>query len=153
MHFTALATATVRALQRGGPDAYGQPPEQTLSDGGGNPCRHCLKDIPEGHRMLILAHRPFAGTHPYAETGPVFLCADTCTRGGGETMPEILQTSPDYLLKGYSARDRIVYGTGAVIPADQITRYAATVFANPSVAYVHVRSARNNCYQLRIDRG
>ena len=102
--------------------------------------------------MFILAHRPFATLHPYAETGPIFLCAQECERGGGGDLPEILQTSPDYLLKGYDSNDRIVYGTGHIVPSDEITGYSETLFQNPDIAYVHVRSARNNCYQLRIDR-
>ena len=151
--FTALPTATVRAYLSGAPDAHGQPPENHVSDGGGNPCRHCLRDIPAGAKMLVLAHKPFDGVHPYAETGPIFLCADRCARGGGTDLPQVLQSSPDYLLKGYDATDRIVYGTGAITLAGDIPTRAETVFNDPRVAYIHVRSARNNCYSARIDRG
>jgi Protein of unknown function (DUF1203) len=148
----ALPTTEVRAYQAGAPDAYGNPPERAISTGAGNPCRHCLCNIPEGAPMLILAHRPFDGTHPYAETGPIFLCADACERHKGDEMPEVLITSPDYLIKGYGADDRIVYGTGAVEPAPQIKEAVERIFARPDVAYIHVRSSRNNCYQARIDR-
>ena len=149
----AMTTEDVRAYQAGAPDAYGNPPERAVSEGGGNPCRHCLRYIPEGEEMLILAHRPFAQAQPYAETGPIFLCAKPCDRhedGGG--MPEVLAGSPDYLIKGYSAGERIVYGTGAVTPTDQIGAAVARIFERPDVAYIHVRSARNNCYQARIER-
>lgn len=149
--FVALPTKDVRRLQDGGADAYGHPPERAMSDGGGNPCRHCLKDIPEGQAMLILAHRPFSGLHPYAETGPIFLCADPCAQGGGAKVPEVLTTSPDYLVKGYNDQDRIVYGTGQIVPAEGVADYADRVLQDAGVAYVHVRSARNNCYQLRIE--
>lgn len=152
MRFSALPTDVVRTYQAGAPDAYGNAPEHAISDGNGTPCRHCLCDVPKGAGMLILAHRPFDGLHPYAETGPIFLCADPCPRGGGDTLPEILQTSPDYLIKGYSPDDRIVYGTGAIVPTTDIDSFAAQTFENPKVAYLHVRSARNNCYQARIDR-
>ena len=153
MHrYTALATDRVRHWQGGGADDYGNAPEHSVSDGAGNPCRHCLEHVPEGAGMLILAHRPFEGLHPYAETGPIFLCAQACTRGGGDKIPEILTSSPDYLLKGYSPDERIVYGTGAVVPRDRIAAQADAIFADPRVAWIHVRSARNNCYQLRIDR-
>ena len=152
MQFVAMPTDVVRAYQSGDADAYGNAPERAISDGDGNPCRHCLCDIPMGAGMLILAHRPFDGLHPYAETGPIFLCATACERGGGAQLPAILQSSPDYLIKGYCAKDRIVYGTGAIVPAGDISSYATGVFADPRVAYIHVRSARNNCYQARIDR-
>ena len=150
--FTPIPTETARRYQAGGEDANGQAPEQAVSDGGGNPCRHCLRFIPAGRGMLILAHGPFPAPQPYAETGPVFLCADACDAPGGRAeMPEIL-ASPDYILRGYGADHRIVYGTGAVVPTDRIAAEADARLSDPRVAYVHVRSARNNCYQLRIDR-
>lgn len=150
MQFHALSTDTVRALQAGGPDAYGNAPERKFSDGAGTPCRHCLKDTPKGDTMLVLAHKPFGRNQPYAETGPIFLCANPCENGGGTKMPHILQTSPDYLLKAYSADERIVYGTGAVVPASGISAYAAKMLTREDIAWVDVRSARNNCYQVRI---
>ena len=123
-----------------------------MSDGGGNPCRHCLRMIPEGAGMLVLAHRPFGSLQPYAETGPIFLCADACDAGGGEEVPEIL-ASPDYILRGYGPDERIVYGTGGVVPTGRIAARAEEVLAMPGVAFVHVRSARNNCFQVRVERG
>jgi len=152
--FEALDSGVVANLRAGGPDANGQPAERgAISSGNGVPCRHCLAHVPEGQEYLILAHRPFPEPQPYAETGPIFLCADGCARWEGEGMPPILTTSPDYLLKGYSADHRIVYGTGRVVPAEEVTGHAASVLADPKVAFVDVRSARNNCFQCRIKRG
>ena len=150
--FTALPTEVATAYRSGGLDAFGNLPERKISDGNANPCRHCLRDIPAGDEMLVLAHKPFAGTHPYAEVGPIFLCAKACPRGGGEALPEVLRTSPDYLIKGYSRADRIVYGTGIVSPTAELQDRLQAIFEDPEVAYIHVRSARNNCYQARIDR-
>jgi hypothetical protein len=151
MRFVAIPTDVVRAYQAGGGDANGQVPERKLSDGGATDCRHCLKLIPKGAAMLVLAHRPFPAPQPYAEVGPIFLCAEPCATGGGETVPEML-ASPDYIVRGYGTDDRIVYGTGGVVATEAIQARAEALFADPRVAYVHVRSARNNCYQLRIDR-
>ncbi len=150
--FAPLPTDLVRALQSGARDANDQIPERHTSTGSGNPCRHCLDMIPEGAAMLVLAHRPFPAPQPYAEVGPIFLCADSCVAGGGTTLPVML-ASPDYIIRGYGADHRIVYGTGAVVATDQITARAEALLADAKVAYVHVRSARNNCYQVRIDRG
>ena len=128
IRFSPIPTDTARALQTGGLDAYGMLPERKLSDGGGNPCRHCLGMIPEGAEMLVLAHRPFPALQPYAETGPIFLCAAPCAAGGGGDLPEML-ASPDYIPRGYGADDRIVYGTGAVTPTGQIATRAAALVA------------------------
>jgi hypothetical protein len=154
IRFTPLPTDIARRYQAGGEDANGQTPERSVSDGTGNPCRHCLKMIPHGQGMLILAHRPFPAPQPYAELGPIFLCSDpeTCpTPAEGDAVPEVL-SSPDYILRGYSPDHRIVYGTGAVVPTDRLRPEAEARLEDPRVAYLHVRSARNNCYQLRIDR-
>jgi len=140
----------VNALRAGGPDAYGNPAEQAISDGAGNPCRSCLHDIPKHAAMLICAARPFPVAQPYAETGPIFLCADACTPWAGTGLPPVLKTSPDYLLKGYGADHRIVYGTGQITRWQDIAQVTTGLLAQSNVAYVDVRSARNNCFQTRI---
>ncbi len=150
IRFHPIATDIVRALQAGAADANGQPPEVHLSDGAGNDCRHCLRMIPAGAGMLVLAHRPFPAPQPYAEVGPIFLCADACEAGGGAALPATL-ASPDYIVRGYGADDRIVYGTGGVVKTDAIPARAEVLLADARVTYVHVRSARNNCFQVRIE--
>ena len=135
------------------PDAYGQAPERHISDGQGMPCRHCLANINAGDAYLILAYRPFPALQPYAETGPIFLHAEKCPAYDGRgDLPPILTTSKDYLLRGYGHDDRIVYGTGAVTPVEDVKTRAGELLDRPDIAYVHVRSARNNCYQCRIER-
>ena len=150
--FLPLPGDTVNALRNGGPDAYGCPPEKAVSDGDGNPCRHCLDFIPKGAEMLILAYRPFDALQPYAETGPIFLCAHDCRPWTGTGIPPMLD-SPDYLLKAYTADQRIRYGTGKIVPKDEIAAYAAQLLARDEISFVDVRSARNNCFQTRIVRG
>ena len=150
--YQPLRTSTVQALREGAADAYGLPAERALSNGEGNPCRHCLHEIAYGEGMLIFAHRPFVGLHPYAETGPVFACAVACTAYVGDTPPPILKTSSDYLLKGYTEDERIRYGTGKIVAAADIRGYAADLLQDGDIAFVDVRSARNNCFQLRITR-
>jgi len=152
VRFTAIPTEIARAYRNGAPDANGMPVERAISDGTGNPCRHCLHDIPAGAEMLILAHRPFPAPQPYAESGPIFLCADDCPRWEGDGVPPVLKRAgEERLVKGYGANDRIVYGLGKIVPTGEIVSRAAAVLADPRVAYVHVRSATNNCYTCRID--
>ncbi|MBT9385778.1 DUF1203 domain-containing protein [Pseudooceanicola sp. CBS1P-1] len=150
--FHGMPVATAESFRGGAPDAYGNPPERQRSDGGA-PCRCCLRMIPEGAAMLVLAYRPFVSLQPYAETGPVFLCADACAPDSAAegSLPAIL-VSPDYLLKGYCAEERIVYGTGQVTPVPEIAAYADALLARPEVAFVDLRSARNNCWQARLTR-
>ena len=149
--YTGLSETDAARYRAGAPDAYGNAPEQATSDGAGVPCRRCLRIVPKGRGYLILAHRPFAALQPYAETGPIFLCADACAPDGA-ALPEVLTVSPDYLLKGYSDDERIVYGTGQVVSAADLEHYAETLLARDGISFVDVRSARNNCWQVRIFR-
>ncbi len=141
----------VASIRAGGPDAYGLPAERTISDGGGMPCRHCLCDIPKGAEMLIMAARPFPDLQPYAETGPIFLCAD-CAPYAGQGLPPVLASRAECLLKAYGADNRIIYGTGQITQTADVETYCKTLLMDPKVAYVDARSATNNCFTLRITR-
>ena len=154
LRFIALATETVRALRAGNPDANGRAPESDISDGSGVPCRHCLSDVAAGESFLILAHRPFPEAQPYAETGPIFLHAESCERHDeGAEVPALFLSRAQALIRGYGKDDRIVTGTGQVVPSAEIGAVARDLLAAPEVAYLHLRSASNNCYQCRIERG
>ncbi len=151
--FKAIPTDQAKAFRNGAPDAHGNAPERTINNDDGNPCRHCLRTIPSGEEMLVLAYRPFEGKHPYAEVGPIYLCAKDCEQGNSTDLPEVFKGSPDYLVKGYGPDERIVYGTGQVAPRDDMARRIAEIFEQSDVAFVHVRSARNNCLLARVERG
>lgn len=152
IRFLPMPTETAAAYRNGGKDAYGMDPERQISDGDGVPCRHCLRLVGAGEPYLILAHCPFPALQPYAETGPIFLHAEACAAyEPSKEMPPIL-TSRDYIVRGYSVENRILYGTGAVVANADIPDYAASLLARDDVAYLHIRSARNNCFQCRIER-
>ena len=148
----ALPTKDVHALQSGQADANGQQPEQAISDGNGNPCRHCLKEIAADEPMLVLAHRPFSNIQPYAEVGPIFLCSKHCEQYPQNADIPNLYENRTMLVRGYTADQRIRYGTGKTIPVTALKDYAQSLFSNKEIAFVHVRSATNNCYHFRIER-
>lgn len=151
--YLAMPTEEARKFQSGAADAYGLPPERRVSDGDGVPCRHCLQDVGKGEDYLILAYRPFPALQPYAETGPIFLHAKACARADDvHETPPMLARRVAHLIKGYSREDRIVYGTGKIVPSADLDTEAANILKREDVAYVHVRSSVNNCYTCRIER-
>ena len=153
LQFEAIPTTDARNAQNGNPDANGQIPERAISDGNGNPCRHCLTEIPQDAEMLILGYRPFPDLQPYAEVGPIFLCANVCERYvTSETLPEMFANSAELLVRGYDAQDRIVYGTGKVLNVASIEKAVTAGLMNSEVSYYHLRSASNNCFQAKIRR-
>jgi len=152
LRFSALPAAEVARVRAGGPDANGQPAETRISDGAGNPCRHCLREVPEGAPMLVLAWRPFPAAQPYAETGPIFLCADCARRPDGPEIPPVIADRREIMVRGYGADDRIVYGSGVVVAIADLAPCCEALLAQDRVAYLHLRSASNGCYQARVDR-
>lgn len=151
IRFHPVSGPALDALRAGGPDANGQPAEQAVSDGTGVPCRCCLGLVPAGRAYLIAAWRPFDTLHPYAETGPVFFCEGCTPATPAPDLPPMF-TSASYIVRGYDAAQRIVYGTGGVVLRDQITTRAADLLARADIAHVDVRSAANNCFHARVLR-
>ena len=154
LRFSGMPSTLAAAYRNGAPDANGQAPERHVSDGEGVPCRHCLGSVAAGAPYLILSYRPFPAPQPYAEQGPIFLHAEDCpgydpARG----LPPRERTGSGRILRGYGPDDRIVYGTGVVVANAEIEAQAAAILAREDVAYLHMRSAANNCFTLRIDRG
>jgi len=153
IRFVAMPTEDAAALQRGGPDAHGQAPERQISDGDGVPCRHCLTRVAEGEPYLVLAYRPFPTDQPYAETGPIFLHAESCPRfERANAIPEILTERPEFVMRGYDERDCIVYDSCSVVAGDRLIEDAERLLALPRVTYLHVRARSSTCYQCRVER-
>jgi len=147
-----IATEHAQALRTGGHDAHGQPPLIAVSQGLGNPCRHCLQLIAEGDTKLVLAYRPFSKPQPYAETGPIFLHHADCERYEADRLPAWFAHLAPALVRGYGADDWIVYETGRVVPGTELAQACRDILAREDVAYVHIRS-KFNCFQCRVERG
>ena len=151
LRYSGMPTVVAAAYRAGLPDANGQAPERHMSAEGGEPCRHCLGRIAAGEEFLILGYRPFPAPQPYAETGPVFIHAEACAAPDG-SFPERERRGDGRILRGYGSNDRIVYGTGTVVANAEIEAVAERLLERDDVAYLHMRSASNNCFALRIDR-
>lgn len=153
IRISPIPTAHAEAFQAGALDANGQTPEKYLSDGSSIPCRHCLTNVNKGDPYLALSYRPFEKIHAYAESGPIFLHAEPCSAYPFEdTLPPMILRGEPRLVRGYDKQERIIYGTGKIVEPDSILQHAHTLFENPDVSFIHVRSSENNCYTFRVDR-
>lgn len=146
-----IETEYVNLIRHGGNDANGQPAVRTVAQGGSNPCRHCLRLIVEGERMLVLAHRPFDRVQPYAEVGPIFLHGEGCERYESDRLPAWFSYLQPAIIRGYGQDDWIRYETGNVVPGGELSDMCDQILGNPEVKYVHIRS-KFNCFQCRVDR-
>lgn len=152
IEFVGLSSTTVAHLKAANQDAYDHEIERHEATEGACPCRHCLETTTAGETFLTLAHRPFATTNPYTETGPIFLCASECKSfAPRDVLPSILKAE-HYIVRGYCDAERIVYGTGRVVKTDAIRSYAQSLFQDTEIAFVDIRSASNNCFLCRVRR-
>jgi hypothetical protein len=145
-----LPSDAVEAIRRGGPDANGQPALARIAEGVANPCRHCLGLIAAGEEKLVLAWRPFGALQPYAETGPIFLHARACARYESERLPGWFDYLDPAIVRGYGSDDWIRYETGHVVRGPELRAACEGILADPSIAYVHIRS-KYNCFQCRVE--
>ncbi len=152
LRFLPISTAEVQTL-RNGYDANQQPPEFSISDGGGVPCRHCLDEVTEGQPLLTLAYRPFKHIQPYAELGPIFLHANDCAPWSAENRPPVIENRSRLLIRGYSDQERIVSGTGRNVSLTELDSALDETMAVEEVSYIHIRCEGNNCYLCRVEPG
>lgn len=148
-----MPTEQATYYRQGGKDANNQAPELGTSSSTGLPCRHCLQMIKAGEQYLTLSHCPFPEPQPYAESGPIFLHAQSCNAySEHSSLPTMIREGAPRIVRAYGFDNRIIYGTGKIVEAVEIQDYAAKLLSYKQVAYVHVRSSENNCYTFRIDR-
>ena len=149
---SGLPPKEVENIRKTQTDSNNQPLEVKISNGNGNPCRHCLKMIEKDEEFYVLAHRPFSTIQPYAEMGPIFLHKKECKPYVDDgSLPSAITNKETLIMRGYDKDERIVYGTGKIVPRQELRSQAKSILEMEDVEFVHVRSTTNNCYQARID--
>lgn len=133
-------------------DATGRP-VVPVKDGARHQCRACLTLSGEDEEVLLVAHRPFTGEHPYAETGPIFVHARPCAFTGDPAAWPAEMPRRSVTLRAYDAEERIADAT-VVGGRDErsVEDGLATLLADPRVAFVHARNAGYGCFIFRVDR-
>ena len=107
-----------------------------------------------GDGYLLLAHRPFADTRPYAKVGPIFIHNKDCHHFDNlSQVPKMFSARNQMIIRGYDVQNRIVKDTGQLIETKSIQVAAKHLLRNIQISYLHVRSASNNYFQCRIERG
>jgi hypothetical protein len=144
-------SSTVRKIQSGGCDAYGQSAQVHTAKGVQNPCRHCLQLIAEGEEKLVLSYRPFDELQPYAETGPIFLHKHQCRQYKSDKLPEWFEYLNPAIIRGYDKNNWIRYDTGDVVRGSELDDTCRTILRDESIAYVHIRS-KFNCFLCQVER-
>lgn len=136
--------ATLRAPR------YGHPAQVATATGYG-PCRLCLKHFAVGvDRRILFTYDAFEGQEALPQPGPIFIHEGPCERYPEDAgFPEHLGKNPltlEAYAPGRVLRRVIYHRDGAVAPRlDEL-------FADPSVALVHICDTGAGCYDLTVRR-
>ncbi|WP_327365328.1 DUF1203 domain-containing protein [Streptomyces sp. NBC_01217] len=130
---------------------------------GGAPLRCCLRHSSAGERIVLVSYAPLrrwaqetgAEPGPYDECGPVFVHAEECSGpASGPGYPAELHGARR-TLRAYDAHGHILGGRLVEIPkerAEEVNDALRDVFADPTVALVHVRAVEFGCFMVEIRR-
>ena len=99
---------------------------------------------------MLIAHRPFSSTQPYAETGPIFIHERECAPYEDASVYPSEFPRDAVVLRAYSDTDEIV---GAELVDDRrVEDIIAVLLESPGVAFLHARNAAYGCFMFRIER-
>ena len=144
---TAIAES-VRHTQKA--PGYGFPAHKEVAAGRA-PCRHCLRLIKVNEEELLLFdYDPFQELGVPPLPGPIYVHAQDCQRHeGGRSFPE--EYRGRLLTLDAYGEDRVLLKELRLTHGEEDSA-AASLFANPEVKYIHVRSTEAGCYLFRLDR-
>ena len=136
-----------------GLDDLGQPVKRVRASGG-EPCRDVLRRAEAGEELLLASYSPFTKPGPYKEYGPIFILAQDAHETPDRDELAI-GSAHDYLrerfvIRAYSHDEEIL--DAELVDAIDADATAARFFANPNVAFLHVRFPTYGCFACRLDR-
>ena len=113
-------------IPAGAPDDYGLPPERRVSDGDGVPCRHCLQDVGKGEDYSFSPIGHFRPCNPMRKRGRFSFMLKLAR----ELMMRMRHRrcwpgARPISSKAIRLDDRIVYGTGKIVPSADLDIEAA----------------------------
>ena len=144
---TAIAES-VRSTRKA--PGYGFPAHKEVAAGRA-PCRHCLRLIKINEEELYLFdYDPFRELGVPPLPGPVYVHVRDCERhNGGGAFPEEYRGRL-LTLDAYGEGRALV--TEVRVSGGDEQQAAETLFEDPKVKYIHVRSTEAGCYLFRMDR-
>jgi hypothetical protein len=125
----------------------------TVTAGGGEPVRCCLRYAIEGEELLLFNHEPaLPGTDsPYREKGAVFTHAGPCEGPASVTSYPQDWIGKPQVLRAYDERGWI-HPSSLLHDGTDPDAAIAKVLAHPEVVEVHSRNVEYGCYMFTLTR-
>jgi hypothetical protein len=115
----------------------------------GYPCRHCLRFVQPGERVVLFPYAAIPPGHPYSESGPVFVHAEPCERySATREYPSDFRNGR--VFRAYNANYGMI--DAEVANGSEPEAVVEKLLQNPETAFVHVRSVTHGCYTFGVER-
>jgi hypothetical protein len=142
---TEVAEAARRAAAAGAPD-HGV---VTADSPNRFPCRHCLRWAQPGERVILFPYPAIPHGHPYSESGPVFVHAESCERyAATHEFPTDLRKGR--VMRAYNSKFDMI--DAEIVDGSEPELIIEKLFQNPETAFVDARSVTRGCFTFRIQR-
>jgi hypothetical protein len=116
------------------------------------PCRHCLDEARMDSDVLLLSYKPLEFETPYAERGPIFLCAEACPAySAPNAVPEIVATRR-VNLRAYDSSGKMLYRHSRLAEGSEVQLQIEEILADETVREIHAHTALHGCYLCKFIR-
>ena len=149
-----IETEIAERFRRTGLDDNGNTLRRCMAtEGGGFPCRHCLRLASPGEMLLLGSYNLPRPRGIYWTPSPIFLHADACARFDLEnTVAPIVRGNALVSVRAYDAEDMCLYDLGQVCGGGDVDGPLARALDDPRTAFVNIHTARPGCLLSRVER-
>ena len=142
---TEIAEAARHAVKAGASDHS----IVSANSPGSSPCRHCLRWAQPGERVILFPYAAIPSGHPYSETGPIFVHASECQRySATNEYPADFRNGR--VFRAYDSKYNII--DAQIVNDNEPEVVIESLFQNPDIAFVDVRSITHGCFTFRVQR-
>jgi hypothetical protein len=142
--FSALFSMPVEELARQGALRV------TADKHPGFPCRVSLQDAEIGETLILLNYEHLPVATPYRSSHAIYV-RESATEAQ-LAMDEVPHHLRPRLLSVRGFDERCMMQAADAVPGTALEKLIEQMFANPSIAFLHVHNAKWGCYAARVDR-
>lgn len=150
----AIETDTADRFRRTGLDDNGNQVRRIVAtEGGGFPCRHCLRLALPGETMLLGSYNLPRPRGIYWTPSPIFLHEAACPRAETENeIAPIVRANSLVSVRAYDAESQCLYDLGQVCAGKDVDDPLARALRDSRTAFVNIHTARPGCLLSLVQR-
>lgn len=122
----------------------------TADEHPGFPCRVSLRDAEIGEKLILLNYEHLPVATPYRSSHAIYVRESAAE--AQLAIDEVPHQLRSRLLSVRAFNERGMMQAADAVPGTALEKLIEQMFANPSIAFLHVHNAKWGCYAARVDR-